>query len=759
MRNRKPAITSAREGLRERRAGIASATSPSDLAHGDNINTEDDGKYLNAAQIRHRMASIDTSTALPEEIDVQEKSAQQKNNKALLKELEYLPDPLKLAEHIHYVLRNAQPEKALDLVRLASKDRQCIVAWNHIIDFHMKAGRVSEALKFYNEMKKRAQFPDAHTYTLLLRGLVGVQDYGKKTLVREEFVSKAVSLYHSMSSPTSRVSPSIIHTNAALQVCALGGDMDAFWGIASKIPERGAGVADHRTYSIILNGIRHEALRTINDEGEDEKEMGRGDAVKRDKAISEGRKVWQEVVGKWRSGQVKLDEELVCAMARVLLLSERLVEWDDVLSLIRQTMNIDRLIAPLGEEGRRTGHVPQLPAPAYQSTGVVAKDAEGEQPGMSQEEKEIHDGWTDSPAAKAFKPVQPLPKDPAHPQRPTALSYVKPGNDTLSVLIEACARMRTPKTALAYWTLFTSPSTNPFDESAQAGYDLKPDLQNFHSLLRLLGKSRASARAAHILKADLPSSSLQPRNLTFRLAMEVCQRDWKNEHALAHATSILGVMEDTLPDLDVQTLKKYLSLALQTDSGPRIEAAVERLDGSVHNLKSLLTFGGEKGPVEGEEKREVEGFFRTIIGAIDTLMNRGLVEREKFAYWHARRSQLNQIVARMRGREERSAARGTRDGGFRARDEDERGRFGQVKWDKKKVEGKFRPRNEDQRALGRFKWNGFKADRERKAGAWGVKEGGRREAGARAERESGKRMTGAWGGGGRGFADSPADLA
>lgn len=103
------------------------------------------------------------------------------NNKAaLMKELEWLPDRMKLAEHVHYTLRCNDPEKALNLCRLASKKEEVIVSWNHVVDWHMQKGKVDEALRIFNEMKKRAQFPDAHTYTLILRGLANKRDWDPK---------------------------------------------------------------------------------------------------------------------------------------------------------------------------------------------------------------------------------------------------------------------------------------------------------------------------------------------------------------------------------------------------------------------------------------------------------------------------------------------------------------------------------------------------------------------------------------------------
>ena len=72
--------------------------------------------------------------------------------KSLKEELRWLKDPLKLAERVVALLRKDEFQKALELVRLASKDIQCTVSWNHLVDYEMSKGRVTNASKIYNEV-------------------------------------------------------------------------------------------------------------------------------------------------------------------------------------------------------------------------------------------------------------------------------------------------------------------------------------------------------------------------------------------------------------------------------------------------------------------------------------------------------------------------------------------------------------------------------------------------------------------------------
>lgn len=71
---------------------------------------------------------------------------------ALKKEIAYLTDSVKLADHTLKLLRDEDPEKAIEIVRLAGKSRDCVVSWNHIVDYHMSLGKVNTSIKMYNEV-------------------------------------------------------------------------------------------------------------------------------------------------------------------------------------------------------------------------------------------------------------------------------------------------------------------------------------------------------------------------------------------------------------------------------------------------------------------------------------------------------------------------------------------------------------------------------------------------------------------------------
>jgi hypothetical protein len=86
--------------------------------------------------------------------------------KKIRKELQYLPDPLKLADHVRGVLKKGDVEKALGLTRIASKDMECVVSWNHIIGHLLSEKQVNAALKIYNEVLSILYSNHGHKLTI-----------------------------------------------------------------------------------------------------------------------------------------------------------------------------------------------------------------------------------------------------------------------------------------------------------------------------------------------------------------------------------------------------------------------------------------------------------------------------------------------------------------------------------------------------------------------------------------------------------------
>lgn len=534
------------------------------------------------------------------------------NEKALSKELEYLGDPVKLAQHVDYTLRSDNPTKALDLCRLASRQKmECIVGWNHVIGWHMQAGRTNKAIEIFNEMKKRGQFPDSYTYMRLLHGFPA----------NPELTPKVVSIYNTLFSPTSRVKPNIMHTNAALRVCSLTRDMDALWGIISRLPEHGPNSADATTYTTILQALRHGAM------GDEADPMAM--AQQRQEAVNEGRRIWQEIIAKWRGGEIIVDEMLVVAMADLLLISRRMQDWDDVLSLVSQTTRLERLVPTLDSPDRHTQH--------------VRRDEVEKELTMIQEDP---DGFMPTPSSFAFKAVSALPRDADHPQRPRNLAWVKPGNGILSVAIRACSSMRAHRAVDLYWDALTNEP-----------YNIVPDCANFHALLRHLQLNRKAGRAAKVISRMHDELHVKPVAVTYQIAMSVCARDHKNPNVLDHATLILDDMQKNFRKPEIAALEQYLSLALTTRNGPTIIAALNRLTPFVEKMQKLSkglpglsANSQDRVNVDqiAKDRKLAARLFQSMIGAIDTLTQRALIPRDRMEGWNERRNKLNTYLTRVR---------------------------------------------------------------------------------------------------------------
>jgi hypothetical protein len=467
-------------------------------------------------------------------------------------------------------------------------------------------------------MKKRAQFPDSYTYTILLRGLsINAHHSG--------VLSKALSVYHSLSAPNSRVEPSIIHTNAALKVCARALDMDALWGVAGKIPESGPQAANVVTYITIVNAIRQTLLLAVpKDETEDEA------AERKERGIMEGRRMWADIVARWRSADLRIDEELVCAMGRLLLLGSRPRDWDDVLSLVEQTMDIPRLVPRLGTAARRDAGYSQIRAP--NTPARLRFDDDHLTPDKGQMRGDEFLALTPHGVGRAVS---------------NPLSYVRPGNNTLSVVQEACQKIVANKAAQEYWDLLTDPST----------YGVTPDLDNLHMRLRNLRQNRASGAVVALLQDDILAKGFEPRPGTFRIAMSTCVRDKNNHNSLRNASQILQVMLKTLEDADAKAVSMFAELALTFPlaKGPDLVDALTVLTPVVRSIRLQLGVGGERkfgaevgaSYLKGEGRQNAISALRKVYSVYDRLLLSNMLPEEQKAAFKVERARLSSFIQRV----------------------------------------------------------------------------------------------------------------
>lgn len=448
-------------------------------------------------------------------------------------------------------------------------------------------------------MKKRAQQPDAYTFTILFRGFSWYPQFSHS-------LPRALSIYESMFAENSPVRPSIIHTNAVLKVCALAHDIEALLGIAADLPTRGSGAPNNLTFTTILNAIRSKAF----EETQGRKAISRGEHAGHKEikapAIQQGRRLWVEVRQRWMSGDLSLDEEFVCAMGRLLLLGTEAQDHDDVLSLLEQTMGIPRQVARVAD-------------PVLERAEEVSGSAEDpELPPYSPANAELE---TLISASKVENDFLEPPSDPYAPHHNTTgptRSNVRPGCNTLSLVLDACIRLKYVRAAQNYWGLLTSPD----------GYHkIIPDSENYHMYLRLLRLQRSSKLAVELVEemqsGNLTGKAGAVQTKTFRIALSCCVRDLKNRNSILHAAKLVRMMTDSLPHPDAKALSMYLQVAL--GQKPRdwrvIMGVIRGTELGVRNLRSLLAYD-PAGPQKQNEEDILE-LVRGLISAFDVVLDLG----------------------------------------------------------------------------------------------------------------------------------------
>lgn len=459
-------------------------------------------------------------------------------------------------------------------------------------------------------MKKRGQQPDSHTYTIVLRGLAWHSDYGRS-------LQRALTVYHSMFAPNSPVKPSIIHTNAALKVCARVGDLDALWGVAARLPTSGPRAPDKATFTTIFNAISRIAFE---DGGRVEGESLRENVDRRHKAVLQGRRMWAEIIERWRAGDMALDEELVVAVGRLLLLADVPQDLDDILSLVEQTMGIPRQTRRRHDTDRHraTPGVEDTPEQKIDHTTLSLSTKPERQPFASVDD--------DFVPGDEFVPVPSV----------NPMSYARPSQATLSLVLDACVRLRLVSSAQDYWGLLTGPK-----------YSIIPDTANYHMYLRLLRVQRASRQCIELVQEMRDGLGVGPsvpekdrkgikgeaggvQAKTFRIALGACKRDIKNPNVLANAAKLVRMMIDTLAEVDVGVLSMYLEVSVGA-AGHDWRAMSSALRGTeigVRQLKSMFQFG-EKDSSTGTDKkseryhercREIYAFLNNLVSAYDKLL-------------------------------------------------------------------------------------------------------------------------------------------
>lgn len=450
-------------------------------------------------------------------------------------------------------------------------------------------------------------------------------------------LGKALPIYHSMSSEKSPIKPTVVHVNALLKLCARALNTEALLAIVAEMPSKGVGSPNNLTYTTVFNALRFFATGGMRDT--------LTPMLKRqnsEKAMLEARHIWVEITKRWAQGDIFLDEELVSAFGRLLLQGGRR-DIDDILSLIEQTMNIPRQVPRLGTVARKA-------VDPLASTPKLSPGTEGETTSDSPVlEQPNGDPQPEIAVADLFQPV----KAPTSPGQRRGV-FAKPGQNSLSLVLEALLELKLKEAAQKYWQVFTTQ------------HNVQPDLENFHAYLRILRVARASNEATNVLQR-IPMQDL--KYSTFRIAMAACRRDKLNRNAFANGGRLLDLMQTALREPDIPFLEDYLELAItapayskkvsssgksdwsKLEQGKQIERALERLNPSLLNLKAMLHFEdpllAEKTPHERNKLVDsILSLTRRMISSYDLLVHKAFVPRDFHRALKEQRGKLSAFVAR-----------------------------------------------------------------------------------------------------------------
>ncbi|KAK7433074.1 hypothetical protein QQZ08_000003 [Neonectria magnoliae] len=377
--------------------------------------------------------SLDADAVDPEEPTVAAKRAKEKLERAVKKHLPYLDDPWKLGQYVNDALAKGRYDEALLLTQKASNKNQVVVSWNHLISYLLEKQQLRNAVKLYNEMKKRAQLPNMQTYTIMFRGF-------SKSQHPKLAVSEAIRHYQILLKD-SRLEPNSIHLNAVLNVCGRAGDLESMFSIADTINES-TRAADSFTYTTIINALRFNLLDAVKDLPEEQK----NDNIT--KTIGRAKTIWEEAIAKWRQGRLVIDEELVCAMGRLLIMAPDRIQKREVLDLIEQTMNIPNI-----------------------SKAEIVSAADFRTKGLARANSKL-----------------------AH-----RMSWVKPNRNTLALVLTTLASSKLTTCGIKYWNILVRE------------HGIQPDMDNWMRMFGMLKVAKASAHACDILEI-VPDEYINAKN-------------------------------------------------------------------------------------------------------------------------------------------------------------------------------------------------------------------------------------------------------
>jgi hypothetical protein len=432
------------------------------------------------------------------------------------------------------------------------------------------------------QMKKRAQFPNAYTYSLLLRGFATLAENDPSVKLQ------ALSLYRSLLAPNSKVEPVPQITTPLLSVLAVAGDLDSIWDVLSKLPEKGQNSPDAGVYTTVLvalraNAVSDEAWRLERKGKAIEKPKDAAEVAEIKKAaVQQGRQIWSDVMGRWDRGELAMDEQLMTAMGELLLVSADQSDIAEVFTVLEEVAQI-----PQQRSLRQTSR-------ARIATSTHQPDEQLEL--VSQK----------------------------HQRKQTSVKFA---NHTLTLLLKACYALKQWNVGMSYWDLLVKGT----DESSAGRNLIRPDFETYLHYLRILRAARSSSRAVAALHKMDESGLLVSRNASkvFKIALPTCWRNGQSVHAMRDAAAMYRIMMNKLGPKVQECKTMLLIVQLMQSHREDVESVVETLrllvlgpepvKETVDRKRNLVAALAES-TEDSAARQDVVMLARNIIGATDVVL-------------------------------------------------------------------------------------------------------------------------------------------
>ena len=455
-------------------------------------------------------------------------------------------------------------------------------------------------------MKKRAQLPNAQTYTILFRGFAASRH-------PKLAASEAFRIYQNMLN-SDRLKPNTIHMNSVLEVCSRAGDIDLLFTVVNTANQV-LRAPDNRTYTIILNALRHQVEPFAQRRGLEDVQHQKNVET----SIQRAKSIWQEVVRRWRKDQIVIDEPLVCAMGRILLQGDH-NDRNSVLALLEQTMNLPAF---------REANTDLMAGWFSQEAGSTGAAAEG-------------------------KTVAAVPETQKS-SRTRASNHAVPTQNTLSLVMSTLRSIKRTTLAPRYWDYLTTT------------YHIRADTENFTRYLKALQLGNASTKTAELVPT-IPQNVMAPK--FFRISLQTCINDNLNQHAFKNACRIFDTMTQTMRYPDAESMRLFLHgaranyrqfqqqrgvdpVGSKMALGKQIVAALDRMWEPFRILSTSFSYPTQRTQSpEGEwnasinDRWEVVAVARRMMAAIDTVVLENMAEPPVLKVLKTRNTIIRQYVSR-----------------------------------------------------------------------------------------------------------------